>query len=161
MSTSQNNRVSIKMSEEAVKSIQQKLQEVNELLTPYFTTLTVEERRTLPKMSDKTVAFVEKATGYANTNAVFSPGFLDVPELVKDLIAVKDIKPIWEMVQQIESNLNDTVLLAGSEAYVGSLLYYRSVQHAAAQGINDAKPIYDDLQQRFPGRKRKSSLVVV
>jgi len=55
------------------------------------------------------------------------------------------------------------MLLAGSEAYTGALVYYGSVQMAAKTGQGNAKPIFEDLNRRFAGigRRTKSTPTTV
>ncbi|WP_339923198.1 hypothetical protein [uncultured Cyclobacterium sp.] len=45
-------------------------------------------------------------------------------------------------IQQVESSLNDTVMVAGSEAYLGALSYYNSVKYATKLNVAGAKIIY-------------------
>ncbi len=54
------NKINYSIPEEVITEITQKLNEVTAALQPYLIALTPEERRTIPKMSDKTVPFVEK-----------------------------------------------------------------------------------------------------
>jgi hypothetical protein len=41
------------------------------------------------------------------------------------------------------------MMLAGSEALQSALLYYGQVKEANSKGVPTAKPIYDDLSERF------------
>lgn len=86
---------------------------------------------------------------YAQDDGQFLPPFLDPQEMDKDLTAVKSLMPILREIQQLTSNLNDTVTLAGSEAYVSALGYYNSVKYGAKMNAADAKVIYEDLRKRF------------
>jgi hypothetical protein len=52
--------------------------------------------------------------------------------------------------------VEDTIMVAGSEAYHAALAVYHNVQTAAKQDIPGAKAIYEDLKNRFPGGKRRS-----
>lgn len=70
----------------------------------------------------------------------------------KDFDATTQLLPILRSVEQVESNLSDTAMMAGSEAYVAALSYYNSVKMAAKMNIPGAKPIYDDLRKRFVRR---------
>lgn len=149
------NRVSAEIPAAVVTEAMQKLMEVTQLLKPYLQALTVEERRVLAKMSDKTIAFVTKTEGYSVTNPEFAPSFMEVPEFGKDIHLVQEIKPLLDVCEQLASNLDDTSMLGGSEAYMAALLYYGSVKMAAKTGQTGAKPIYDDLSMRFPGPKKK------
>jgi hypothetical protein len=59
--------------------------------------------------------------------------------------------------KQLSDNIDDTVMVAGSEAYQASLIFYNAVKVAAAQNIPGAREVYDDLKARFPSIKRKTS----
>jgi hypothetical protein len=108
----------------------------------------------MPKMSDKTLAFVTKATNYCESNPEFAPGYLDVQELKKDLQLAADLKIILDQVTQLQRLVEDTMMQAGSEAYIAALVYYNNIRAVARHGAADAVPIYEDLSARFPGRPR-------
>jgi hypothetical protein len=57
--------------------------------------------------------------------------------------------------KQLSDNIDDTEMIAGSEAYQAALAFYNSVKAAAAQDIPGAKEVYADLKTRFPRVKRK------
>jgi hypothetical protein len=154
------NRVSEEIPAAIVADVTNKLNEVRTLLQPYLQALTVEERRSLAKMSDKTIAFVTKVEGYSSTNPEFAPGFMEVTEFIKDMQLVHEIKPLLDICEQLTSNLDDTSMLGGSEAYMAALLYYASVKMAAKNGQPGARSIYDDLSVRFPGSPRKPVPVI-
>ncbi|POY37499.1 hypothetical protein C3K47_06970 [Solitalea longa] len=59
---------------------------------------------------------------------------------------------MFRLVEQLASNIDDMSLLCGSDAYVSSLGFYNSIKQAAKMNVPNAKPIYDELQKRFPGR---------
>ncbi|WP_339923165.1 hypothetical protein [uncultured Cyclobacterium sp.] len=86
---------------------------------------------------------------YAHADGQFLPPYMHLDELNKDWEAVKGLMPLLRDLQQVESNLNDTVMMAGSEAYVGALSYYNSVKYGAKVNVADAKVIHEDLKQRF------------
>ncbi|MBU2494672.1 MAG: hypothetical protein KJ571_18780 [Bacteroidetes bacterium] len=115
--------------------------------------LSADERKNLAKMSDKTIPFVEKTLNYAESDPEFAPAYLNVDELKIDMKAVGQLKAFFLPLEQLNANLDDTILLAGSEAYVAALAYYNSVKQAAKMNVLKAKTIYEDLSQRFPGRK--------
>ncbi|MDR0557268.1 MAG: hypothetical protein LBG43_05290 [Treponema sp.] len=73
-----------------------------------------------------------------------------------------DAHGLWTLlnrVQQLEQTLDDTEMIAGSEAYQAALVFYKSVKMAAAQDIPGAKAVYAELKTRFPqtGRRRSGS----
>jgi hypothetical protein len=51
--------------------------------------------------------------------------------------------------------VDDTEMVAGSEAYQSALVFYNSVKMAARQDISGDKAVYEELKKRFPGGKRK------
>ena len=108
-------------------------------------------------MSDGTLPFVEKVMDYAQSDNQFLPPYVDLQELEKDWMAVKELMPLLRDLQQLESNLNDTLMMAGSEAYVGALSYYNSVKYGAKVNAADAKVIYEDLKQRFDKSANRAS----
>jgi len=145
------NQISIIISEEALANINKAIATINENL-PDLINLTVDDRHQLPKMGDKTIAFVNKSFEYASQNPTIVPSFLDLSEFAKDTAAVTSLKRILMPLEQLNEKLSDTNLLAGSEAYMAALVFYTAVKGAAKAGLPGMKNIYDDLQSRFPGR---------
>lgn len=154
------NRVSADIPAAVITEVTTKLKEAGVLLLPYLQALTTEERQTLPKMSDKSIAFVNKAATYSASNPEFAPSFMEVGEFTKDMRLVQQLKPILDICKQLSSNIDDTSMLGGSEAYVEALIYYNSVKMAAKTGQANARVIYDDLSMRFPGVSRKPAPVI-
>ncbi|GAB4338781.1 MAG: hypothetical protein OHK0038_17620 [Flammeovirgaceae bacterium] len=149
------NTVSIQINPQDLNKVISLLGEVQTILKPYLIALTPEERKELPKMSDKTTPFVEKALEYAKSNPEFAPAYLNINELSIDVKAVNDLTSIVRPVEMLNENLNDTILLSGSEAYSAALTFYNSVKQAAKMNVPNAKSIYEDLKKRFEGQGRK------
>ncbi len=131
--------------------------QIQTLLQPYLLALTPEQRQILPKMKDKTVSFVSKALEYANANSQFAPAYLDVKSLADDINTVSELTPVKNPLASLSMQLNDTVMIAGSEAYVAALTFYNSVKQAARRNVPGAKAIYDDLKQRFEQAHKSDS----
>ena len=106
-------------------------------------------------MGDKTVAFVTKAAEHAAQNPSLVPPYVDLAELQKDLNAVEKLRAFYNPMAQMTKMLDDTMLLAGSEAYVAALAFYNAVKGAARANVPGAALIYEDLRERFPGRPRQ------
>ena len=145
------NNVSIVISDDAMKNIQTGIDLIHASL-PDLITLTPEQRRSLPKMGDKTQAFVSKSIGYARQNPAVLPKYLDIEEFSKDSEAYSRLFQISAAVQKLLEEIDDTMLMSGSEAYSASLAFYSSLKTAIAAGEIGLKAIYDDLSARFPGR---------
>lgn len=144
------NRVSIELTPEALTKCEDAIKTLKTELEPYLIALTSTERRDIPKMSDKTYAFVKKIITYTDENPQFLPYFMDADELKTDFNAVSQLNKIFTPLNQLTSLLDDTIKQSGGEAYLTGLAYYNSVKQANKMDIPDAKPIYDDLKKRFP-----------
>lgn len=150
------NQISVKIPQSVIDTVREKLQECRTALAPYLQGLTAEDRSTLFKMGDKTVATVQKTKSYVETNPEFVPVYMDKAEFLKDEAVVSSLSPIGNLATQLATDLSDTIMLAGSEALQSALLYYGQIKEAQSKGIATAKPIYEDLSQRFirPYRKK-------
>jgi hypothetical protein len=157
MATGTENIISIEIPEADVKQVLDYLNKIQEILRPYLIALSPEERRQLLKMGDKTVAFVEKTLDYVRSNPEFVPAYMDIKEFEKDAVSVKNLIAMLNPTTQLEQGLNDTEMLAGSEAYTAALIYYNSVKQAAKNNIPNAAAIYDDLSKRFDGQGKKKA----
>ena len=143
------NLVSIKISKDNKTKIDAAVVELNQLLKPMLISLTPQQRREVPKMGDRTAPLVEKILDYARSNPEFTPPYMDVDEMEVDLKAVDELQSIYRPLLQLMQQLDDSILLSGSEAYVASLAYYNSVKVGARMNVRNAKAIFRDLQQRF------------
>lgn len=152
---SQDNRISVVIPQQVIDDVLANIKKASDGLKPYLQGLTDEERQTLAKMGDKTLPFVSKSYAYCGSNADFAPNFLDIAELGKDLGTADALTPVMNALEVLRSDVDDTVLLCGNEAYTGARYYYNSVSFAAKNGNTSAKPIAEDLAKRFPGVKRK------
>lgn len=153
-----NNQISIEIPQELIDEVAKNVQREFGKLKPYLQALTDEQKQSLFKMGDKTVSTVQKTDSYAQTNPEFIPGYMDTTEFRKDTKVVSQLSPLRAIIEQMASDLNDTIMLAGSEALMNALLYYGAVREAAAKGVVSAKPIYEDLKPRFSkplGNKKK------
>jgi hypothetical protein len=150
------NQHSIQIPENIVLQVKSFVQQANDLLLPYVTALTPAERRTLAKMGEKTLSFVEKAHEAATENPNFVPPFLDMAAFDVDFADAHNLWGLHLATNQLHENVDDTTMVAGSEAYQASLIFYNSVKMAARQDIPGAKAIYEELKKRFPGPKRKN-----
>ena len=144
--------------QEILAEAKTKLDEVNALLETYLTTLTKEERIALPKMGEKSLAFVTKANEYSKQHAELRPSFSTQDEFDIDVADATGLLPIESMLNQLASQVDDTAMLAGSEAYTQALIFYNNAKMAAKNNVPGAKEVYDDLKSRFPGSRRKSNI---
>ena len=149
------NQISIEIPAAVITDVTQKLQDCKNALAPYLQGLTATERHEMFKMGDKTVATVQKTKQYLTSNPEFAPAYMDQTEFLKDEAVVSQLSPIVNLAQQLFTDADDTMMLAGSEALLSAMLYYGTVKEAHAKGVPTAKPIYEDLKARFAKRTKK------
>ncbi len=148
------NRVNEVIPQAVLDEVTAKLNDCRLVLAPYLLGLTEQERQNLFKMGDKTVATVQKVLSYVKTNPEFAPSYMQTTEFEKDVTVASELTPLHNVALQLASDMDDTRMLAGSEALAEALIYYGSVREASKRGIPQAKPIYDDLRGRFTKRNR-------
>ncbi len=155
---SQQNNIAVNISAADLKIVTDAFKLIKTTLAPHLISLTTEERNALPKMGDKTVAFVNKVVDYTKTNPQFTPQFLDTSELEQDVNAVNTLRPLVAIANEIFTSLDDTAMLSGSEAYTAALMYYNNTKIADKGNVQAAKSVYSDLSERFPGRPSKKAV---
>lgn len=141
-----NNRIDASLTAEdkaavlaAIATIKQKL--------PFLIDLSPEDRRSLPKMGDKSRAFVSKAVEIASQNPDFLPRSFEIDEMRHDMELYEALQPIAFALTQLQELVDDTQIAAGSEAYVAALTVYN---YARASGQGQALDgLADELGRRF------------
>ena len=128
----------------AITTIKQKL--------PFLTDLTLEERKALPRMGDKSRAFVSKAVEVATQNPDFLPRSFDVDEMRRDAELFEALQPIALSLTQLQELLDDTLVELGAESYTAALVVYNYARNSGQGQALDA--VADELSRRFA---RKSS----
>jgi hypothetical protein len=149
------NRISISLSQTDVDAINQAIAVLAEKFQPILIALEADDKRSLAKLGEKSVSFVEKSVQYAESNREFLPQFVDAVEMKKDFQAFNVLNGFLRPLQQIVKNLDDSATLCGSESILASLTYYNSVKQAVKMGVPNASAIYDDLSQRFEAQKAR------
>lgn len=143
------NRISLSFSEVEKQDIVTAIGALAALLAPKLIALDAEDRKSLSKMNDKSIPFVEKVVQYVDSNPEFIPPYVDTAEFKSDFQTFMDLREVLRPVLQIVGNLEDTTTLSGSDAYEVARAYYKSVQLGAKMNVPNAQAIYDDLKPRF------------
>ena len=130
--------------------IKQSVEKAISLLKPYTIPLTPGERSNMAKLGDKTLAFVDKTNAYSLANPQLCPSYFNQAEFAIDFNDYQNLRPLVVMVEQLLHQIEDTMTMAGSEAYIASLSFYNSAKDAAKRDIPGAKAVYEDLRLRFP-----------
>lgn len=149
------NRISLDITAAQKTAIVDAVTALKNALNGIVINLTADERQSLPRISDNTLAFDEKCAAYMASRADLVPSYLDMEEMAKDRKLVADLLPCLREIAPICEGLEDTIMLANSDNYVGDLAFYQNVRQAAKRGVSGAGTIYNDLKTRFPGRPKK------
>jgi hypothetical protein len=156
---SQTNSIAVSIPDADLAEIRGAIGVLRAKLAPHLATISAQDRQELPKMGDKTLAFVQKAYEYGSRNPELAPAYLDFEAMEIDVRAVELLRELAQSLNPIHEALSDSLFLSGSEAYQGALLFYGSVKAAAKAKAPKAGSIYDDLSTRFPGaQQRKKDL---
>jgi hypothetical protein len=122
---------------------------------PFLIDLSPEERRSLPRMGDKSRGFVTQALEVATLNPDILPRTFDVDEMRKDVELLSALSSVQTAVAQLNELLDDTVMAVGSEAYAAALLVYQYTRAAGKGTALDSA--LDGLAQRFARKSRSIS----
>lgn len=144
------NRISASLSGPDIAAISAAIQTIKTKL-PFLIGLSDDDRRTMPKMADKSEGAHEKIKGYMNSNPEFTPAFVDAAEVGKDQTLREEILQFYPELKTLFRSVDDTLMQINSELWMADLAYYQNVRQAARRGVKDAQTIYDDLRERFPG----------
>ena len=121
---------------------------------PFLIDLTADERKALPKMGDKSRAFVSKALEVATQNPDFLPRSFDLEEMRKDVQLFEAMYPIVVALAQLQELMDNTYTTVGSEAYAAALQVYTYAK-ASGQGAG-LDSVVDELGQRFARKAKKA-----
>jgi hypothetical protein len=146
------NRLSLDITDSQKASVKKASDDLTTATQGFNVVIDKEEVKSLPKIADRRIPFVEKAVEYSVSNPEFLPPHADVPEFEKDLKTFKDIREMVRPLRQILDNLENTMYVSGSEAWQAAMNYYRSVQFHARMGTPGAQAILDDLRPLFERR---------
>jgi len=153
---SQENLISTELPAAVAADIIEKLNAINTALAGILLfNLTGQDRLELYKLGDKSAAFVDKALEYAANNPALVPSYLDLVEANKDLKLSKDLNNILKQVSTLQRAIEDTAMVAGSEAYDAALVFYASVKGASRVNVPGSQSVFEDLQKRYIAKSKK------
>ena len=147
------NRISKALTQSERDKVMNAIATIREEL-PFLVHLTAEERVAMPKMGDKSRAFVSKALEVATQNPDFVPRSFDIEEMRKDMQLFEQLYPIVVALSQLKELVDNTAMAAGSEAYAAALQVYTYAK-ASGQGAG-LEGLVDEMGQRFARKPRKT-----
>ena len=150
------NRVSASVSEADRQAVLAAIETIRTKL-PFLIDLTPEQRRALPKMGDRSRAFVGKALNVARLNSDFLPRSFSVEEMERDVALIEAFQPIIASLTSLHEQLLDTYTEVGSEAYSAALVVYQSARTSGDDAGLEA--LLDDMGQRFARKSRGAKML--
>ncbi|WP_281636058.1 hypothetical protein [Flavobacterium marginilacus] len=148
MSNLLNNRVNATATAAQVTAVKAAFQTILTNL-PFLVGLTADERKSLNTVDVANKAFTEDAINAAVNNPTLVPSYLSVANMQNDLTLFTQLDEISGLANQLCERIEDTKMLAGSEAYSVALALYKSFGSAADAGVQGADSIVDQLKKRF------------
>ena len=149
----QKNLISAQLATDAKSKIYDAISVLEENL-PFLIDLTLDERKALSALGDRTQPFTMKALEVAQNHADILPGTFDVAEFQKDLDLYNDLKQIERRLSPLMDKMSDTALAAGNDAYNHALLVYGFIK-AVGKGLG-LDELLADMKSQFVRRKRVS-----
>jgi len=153
----QPNNISVVLDDATLTEVRAAIGVLKARLLPVLKTLSVQDRKELPKLGDRTAEFVRKAYDYTGIHPDLVPGYLDRTAFKTDLDALALLQNLERELAPLNDALGDSVLLAGSEAYQAALLFYNNVKTAKKVNVGASASVFDDLSARFPGAVAKKT----
>lgn len=146
-------KLDIDFSDDDVADILASLEVVHQKLS-FAIGLTPEERRRLSKLGRKSQTFVVQALDAATQYSTLMPVCFNVEEARRDLALFEALYPVLNSINQLKELVEDTQMLAGSEAYESARIAYGAIKTIGkSMGLDDLK---DELSQQFR-KKRKAT----
>lgn len=150
------NYISATLSLQARDEIMGAIEDIRAKL-PFILDVAPKVKKSMPKMGDKSRAFVQKALDVAIQHPDFLPRSFDIAELQRDVHLFETIYPLAMALAQLQADLDDTLAAVGSDAFTAALQVYR---HAKAHGDGSGlDTLVEDLGQRFDRQPRKKAAI--
>ena len=145
MSNLLNNRLNVELSDAQRQGINEGIALLKSNLD-FVIGLTVAERASLPAIDVNNKAFTEDAINAGASNDTLIPPYISIEGMKRDYLLFTQLDEIKMRLNQLIEKINDTQLLAGSEAYVSALALYKIFGSAADAGVPGADAVYSQLK---------------
>ncbi|MFN8595174.1 MAG: hypothetical protein U0559_03200 [Anaerolineae bacterium] len=146
------NRTAATIAETDVAAILQAIDTIKSRL-PFLIDLSPEERQALPKMGDKSQAFVRKALDLVQQDISFMPRSFEVEPMEQDVALFDSLQTVALALNRLTESVNDTLVVAGNEAYTAALVVYKSAKDNGRGGGLDG--YLDEMGKRFARKTRE------
>lgn len=138
-----------------------KLDELMNLLKPYLVFLTPPERSSYVEMKEDYFNFIKQSYELAVEYPGLFPEFKKVSSFGENFFIVKELWVFVKKINVLSGYINDTEMLAGSDAFEMALAFYDTVRIAARHDFPAARVIYEDLKPKLPVKRRRQKTKAV
>ncbi|MDR0717207.1 MAG: hypothetical protein LBF50_07315 [Azoarcus sp.] len=151
------NRHQTAIPQETITQINTQIDAISAQIAPHAIILTAQERRDILKMGDKSLAFVRKAHEYAHSHPALVPGYMDLADFDIDFADANNLLGLLSRLKEVAQQIEDTAMIAGSEAFEAALAFYSNVREAARRNVSGAEIVNAELKERYQARRRGKS----
>ncbi|HLP48699.1 MAG TPA: hypothetical protein VK469_22345, partial [Candidatus Kapabacteria bacterium] len=113
------------------------IQHIKDAAAPldFLQDLSQEERRRYAKMSVSKQDFIDKTLIHGEQHPDVFPQYTNLDSFRKAMMLIKCLERIHAQVKPLNEKLQDTIMMARSEAYEVARAFYSSVKEAAKHGV--------------------------
>lgn len=155
-----NNRVSVALSPKQIKDMKSYLDAFTGAM-PFLVGLTDEERVGLMKMRRNNKLFVEDCLLVAKDSPHLLTEYITEEEMRKDYDLYQILDEFEHLLLVMYQKVRDTRILAGSEAIVCALMFYKMCKIGEAAGVPGAAAGVKRMAKRFEGMGRSIEQIVI
>ncbi len=153
----QTNNIHLLYTEEEKAQIRAAWVIITTVLGAKLKNLAPDARKELPKVGERSLVYLNKAANYAPAHPHLVPSFMDMDAFKVDTDAAAFMQENLRVANTLLTQLEDSLTLSLVEAYEAALMFHHNVKAAAKSGEPNAKAIYEDLVDSYPGTPRKRS----
>lgn len=147
------NRIDAVLTDENLEKVLQLFDNIEELM-PFLIDLTIEERRSVPKMGEINQPVTENMLRLAQQDDSFLPRSFEVAEMAKDVELNRKVRQIHLKARRLFELIDDTLMAVGSDAFGAALLVYGAAKkNGRGEGLDEMLAAFG---QRFTKRRKKA-----
>jgi hypothetical protein len=135
------NQISTTISSDDLKEILDAIAFIDDKLSN-LVSLSEEEIASLPRGKRDTVYFVKECLDYAKKYPKYIPSDIELKEIRKDMELVESLLKIIKPLKQVIKKLEDSTLLASSEAYIPSMIIHNTVKSYLASRTGTTRDLH-------------------
>jgi hypothetical protein len=142
-----------RISQEVVQKVLKSLEEVDKTLAEHNVTLSVEERRSFPRISVRSAEYLRLAHAFATSQPELLPSFVNLEEFSINFQNAEALAEVLRKFESVERKLKDMLLYARGKTFEPANECHAMARRAAKRRIPGADIIVKQMNEAR-GRKR-------